>query len=77
MVFPRGLWNGVTQREQALDLGDIREDSAHAWLDDIGGPRHPADGQTQPLLENPTPIPGTKPHAWPARCWKPAPLRVS
>ena len=53
MVFPRGLWNGVTQREQALDLGDIREDSAHAWLDDIGGPRHPADGQTQPLLEKP------------------------
>lgn len=60
-VFPRGLWNGVTQCAQPLDLDDIREDSAHAWLDDCGGPLHPANGQTQPLMEKTTRIPGTKP----------------
>jgi len=53
MVFPRGIWNGATQQVEDLELADIREDAAHAWLDDTGGPLHPAQGQTQPLAEKP------------------------
>jgi uptake hydrogenase large subunit len=53
MVFPQGLWSAVTQRVESLDLADISEDAAHAWLDDSGGPLHPAQGQTEPLAEKP------------------------
>ncbi|MBL0148186.1 MAG: nickel-dependent hydrogenase large subunit [Ideonella sp.] len=50
--FARGLWQAGAAR--ALDLGDITEDATHAWLDEGNrGPRHPAEGLTQPTIDKP------------------------
>lgn len=51
-LFPAGVWNAAAGRVEALDLAAIREDVSHAWLEDAP-PRHPAEGDTQPLADKP------------------------
>ncbi|SDI55598.1 nickel-dependent hydrogenase large subunit [Pseudomonas panipatensis] len=53
LVFARGLWNAASAQVEALDLGAIREDASHAWLDDSAGPLHPARGETEPSPDKP------------------------
>jgi len=48
LAFPRGLWEASSAQLLPLDLDSIREDASRAWLDDQGGPRHPALGITEP-----------------------------
>lgn len=52
--FPRGLWSAGAGPSPTIDLTAITEDATHAWLDEGGhGPRHPADGLTQPAIDKP------------------------
>lgn len=48
-----GLWRSAEGLLQPLDAAGIREDATHAWLSDAGGPRHPAQGLTEPDLGKP------------------------
>ncbi|RVT83239.1 HupV protein [Rhodobacteraceae bacterium CCMM004] len=43
-AFAAGLW--AEGRRGALDLSEVVEHTAHSWMQ--GGPRHPADGLTEP-----------------------------
>lgn len=47
-----GLWRAGVGLE-GVDLARITEDATHAWLDDAGGARHPAQGHTRPLADKP------------------------
>ncbi len=60
--FAQGLWDAARAEVRPLALEGIREDASHAWLDDHGGPLHPAHGQTEPNLDKP-----------PAYTWNKAP----
>ncbi|HJV68255.1 nickel-dependent hydrogenase large subunit [Ideonella sp.] len=50
---PPGVWDAATARFQPLDTAAISEDATHTWLADEGGPRHPAEGLTQPAPDKP------------------------
>lgn len=52
-AFPRGLWDAASAVVRPLALEAIREDASHAWLDDSGGPLHPAEGVTEPSMDKP------------------------
>lgn len=50
-LFAPGVWNATANaagEHEALDYASITEDATHAWLSEIGGPRHPSDGLTLP-----------------------------
>ncbi len=47
-----GLWDAATGALEPLDLRTITEDSTHAWLAG-DGPRHPAQGHTEPQADKP------------------------
>lgn len=47
-----GLWDATTSVLEPLDLRTITEDSTHAWLAG-DGPRHPAQGLTEPQADKP------------------------
>ncbi|MFD2642797.1 nickel-dependent hydrogenase large subunit [Pseudomonas japonica] len=53
LTFARGLWDSVLDQALPLELDSIREDACHAWLDDRGGPLHPAQGITEPDPDKP------------------------
>ncbi len=46
-LFAGGLWQDG--RPDVLDLGALREDLGHTWMD--GDPLHPADGRTEPKTD--------------------------
>ncbi len=47
-----GLWDAAAGVLEPLDLRTITEDSTHAWLAG-DGPRHPAQGHTEPQADKP------------------------
>lgn len=51
MAFKRGLWDASANAVLPLDTGRIAEDATHAWLSDEGGPRHPQQGMTLPVID--------------------------
>ena len=53
LTFERGLWDAGVGRLLPLELGSIREDASHAWLDDRDGPLHPDQGITEPAPDKP------------------------
>ena len=52
-VTPPGVWDASTCTLASLDLSRISEDATNAWLNDAGGPRHPAHGVTLPDADKP------------------------
>lgn len=52
-AFARGLWDAGQEQVRALELSLISEDASRAWLDDRGGPLHPAQGNTEPAPDKP------------------------
>ncbi|HNO89087.1 MAG TPA: nickel-dependent hydrogenase large subunit [Rhodocyclaceae bacterium] len=51
-LFPRGVLDLPAGVLQGFDPADVREDVTHAWLEP-DAPRHPSEGDTQPVADKP------------------------
>jgi Ni,Fe-hydrogenase I large subunit len=52
VTMPSGVYDGSTDSHRLMDQEEAREDVAHAWYDEVAGPRHPFQRTTVPTNKN-------------------------
>jgi [NiFe] hydrogenase large subunit len=64
LYMPRGaVFNRDVANVQMVDQGKVTEDVTRAWYEN-GSPKHPWNGETKPLKENPQYRPGDGKYSW-------------